>query len=354
MVRRLLRTLRHLGTAVLLLVGMLCAGEVALRVARVQGASFAQTIVLPSRHCYLEMQPHLVIESEGQRFATSSLGTRGPEPTLPKPTGQLRVLVLGDDRTLALHLPREATYCSQLEASLRTQLDRPVEVINAGVPGGCPLTAALQFRHRLHGLQPDVVVLALDVSDVADDLHVRPQLLVDSAGRPVACPHPATRARPRTFTSELAMVDLAGRLTTQRWMSATSPVRSDLLCRQRQTEWAADPTAWAIPLANMLRPILTLRDEVLATGAAFQLTALPTPESLQPGGANPWHVVGQFALHEGVEWFDPVQGLARQSQQGDLFETTAEPESGCGPAARLTATAHRQLAEALRLHLTRQ
>lgn len=353
MMRKLLLPVRHLLTAVLLLAAVACGAEVALRAARVRAGTPDLTrseIVVASPHCHLEMRP-LVRRTDAAGSRTlriSSLGTRGEEPATPKPPGSLRLLVLGDESMLALDQPEALTFPARMQASLAAATGRDVEVINAGLPGGCPLLSRLQFRHRLASLQPDSVLLVLHTSDVADDLRVRPLLRTSPDGEPIACPHPTAGVTGPTWRSELAVVDLLSRQLADRWLASTPPVRSDLRCPTRALEWSRDPLTWAEPLGDMVAPIAGLRDDAERMGAAFTLTAVPSADAVHAGGPNPWRVIGQFAAHERIDWFDPTDGLARHSQAGELFGTSAS----CGRIP-LTATGHERLAAAVAGHLSR-
>lgn len=350
MVRPLARTVRHLLTAVCLLVGVACAVEVALRVDRVLAAKRDRagqpTLVVPSPVCYAELKPLVRIERNGRTLQTSSFGTRGPEPAVPKPDGTLRLLVLGDESTLALDAEREQTFAAAIEATLAEQTGQPVEVVNAAVPGGCPLVCALQYRHRLAALDADAVLLVLEAGDVVDDLRVRPHLRTDDDGRPVACAHPATRSVGPTWQSELIVADAAIRQATLRWLTASPAVRSDTLCPKRRLEWIADPDAWATPLVDMLGPVRLLRDDAVAGGATFHLAAVPIPVETRTGQSNPWTVVGRFALAEGIDWIDAGPGFARQSQPESLFA----PPSGCDRPL-LSPRGHALLGQAIAAHL---
>ena len=87
-----------------------------------------------------------------------------------------RVLVLGDETILGLDVANADTFAARLQDQLRAAWRQPVEVINAAVPGDCPLLAALRLKHELLGLQPDIVICHFDMSDVADDYLYRRSL----------------------------------------------------------------------------------------------------------------------------------------------------------------------------------
>ncbi|MEM9703928.1 MAG: hypothetical protein AAF907_15930, partial [Planctomycetota bacterium] len=129
------------------------------------------------------------------RVSLNSLGLRGGELLTPKPDGLRRVLLLGDEAALAVGLDEAETFAGRLVSSLSAAASRATpgtsaEVVNAAVPGDCPLLSVLRLR-RLVAVQPDLVLLCVRPSDLAEDALYRRDLLTDETGRPIACPHPA-------------------------------------------------------------------------------------------------------------------------------------------------------------------
>jgi lysophospholipase L1-like esterase len=91
----------------------------------------------------------------------NSHGHRGPEFSLEKPPGTIRLLSLGDSRTFGWGLTDEETYSRRVQNLLQQYVGagRKVEVINAGVNAWSFPQMLLDFRE--HGLEfhPDYVVL---------------------------------------------------------------------------------------------------------------------------------------------------------------------------------------------------
>lgn len=113
---------------------------------------------------------------------TNSFGLRSPEVAVPKPAGTRRVLLLGDSFTFGFQAGEDVVFARQLERLLRERAgSQAIEVVNAGVVSYCPLLEYLQYRHSLHVLEPDLVVLNFDMSDVQDHL-----LYTREAGAPDA------------------------------------------------------------------------------------------------------------------------------------------------------------------------
>lgn len=207
MIRSRLACLKHILFAIVALVLLLCATEVGLRVARVwpggsrTDATGQTALVDRAWQTHHRLRP---LESWSGRnpdtdeeiaLRTNSFGLRGDEPAVPKPPHVYRVLCLGDETTLAAEMPESATFPARLQRLLDRKTRLQVEVINAGVPGYCPLLSYLQVRHHLLGLQPDLLILNFDMGDVADDHRYRRHTEIGDDGVPLACSHPELLAR---------------------------------------------------------------------------------------------------------------------------------------------------------------
>lgn len=118
-------------------------------------------------------------------FTTNSLGLRDPERAIPKPHGIFRILMLGDSFIEGGSVAREATVCAVLEKTLGGKSGVPIEVVNAGSASYSPLVEYLFLKHNCLRLEPDLVVLNLDMSDIQDDLYYEEQAEFDGSGTPV-------------------------------------------------------------------------------------------------------------------------------------------------------------------------
>ena len=225
---KLLQGVRNLVLAALTLVCVLCVTEVGVRAMRwYQSAYDAKpvvtadepAVVIPGQETLFQMRPLVSVEREdldsGEMLLlrTNSLGLRGPEIELPKPTGVFRIVCLGDETTLAPEVGEDATYCHQLAQLLQPLTDLHVEIVNAGLPGGCPLTCELLLRRRLLGVQPDLILLHCDDSDIADDRLSRRFTRLNDDGVPLVAVHPLASSRAASPVTQLyeefAVLDLA-------------------------------------------------------------------------------------------------------------------------------------------------
>lgn len=91
-------------------------------------------------------------------------GYRGPEISLEKTPGSLRILISGDSQIFGLiHI--DASIPSQTAQLMEQRLGTPVEAINGGIPGSYPFEELRTYRGRGALLNPDVVILAIYVGN---------------------------------------------------------------------------------------------------------------------------------------------------------------------------------------------
>ena len=157
---------RAMGTAVLIIFGVICAGLVAEVGVRVANRFF------PYFYCYdaargWGLRPNTAgyYRREGAAFVTiNSGGFRGPEFATPKPPGTVRIAVLGDSYTEAIQVPYEDTFASVAARKLAQcplLKGRRVEALNFGVDGYGTTQELVTLRQQVWAYQPDIVVLAI-------------------------------------------------------------------------------------------------------------------------------------------------------------------------------------------------
>jgi hypothetical protein len=178
--RRALLYLSLLGAGSLV---ALALAEAAVRWLVPQRLEYARAVFEPDDLLVFRLRPG--IDSPNSQFEfevrerTNSLGLRDRELG-PKPDGDLRILALGDSYGFGHGVELEETYAKRLEDQLRGSLDRPVEVVNAGVPAWSLLQELRFLEHEGLGLQPDMVLLGFYVgNDLVDSYE-----LFDASGRP--------------------------------------------------------------------------------------------------------------------------------------------------------------------------
>ena len=157
---------RAMGTAVLIIFGVICAGLIAEAGVRVANRFF------PYFYCYdaargWGLRPNTAgyYRREGAAYVEiNSGGFRGPEFARPKPPGTVRIAVLGDSYTEAIQVPYEDTFASVAARKLAQSpllKGRRVEALNFGVDGYGTTQELMTLREQVWAYQPDIVVLAI-------------------------------------------------------------------------------------------------------------------------------------------------------------------------------------------------
>lgn len=120
-------------------------------------------------------------------YKINSLGLRDKEYSIQKPSNTFRILMLGDSFTEGDGVFSHETFSKQLEQKLQSLPGSGrYEVINAGVGSYSPLLEYLYLKTQGLQLDPDLVILNFDLSDVYDDFSYTSLAIFDSTGVPVA------------------------------------------------------------------------------------------------------------------------------------------------------------------------
>lgn len=119
-------------------------------------------------------------------YRINTLGLREREIPRKKLPGTRRILMLGDSFTEGDGVEYGETFSARLQAMLdSTVLPERWEVINAGVGSYAPLVEYLYLTNAGLALEPDIVVLNLDLSDFFDDLGYSALAHYDAHGLPL-------------------------------------------------------------------------------------------------------------------------------------------------------------------------
>lgn len=316
--------LRRLVFAVCLLILLICGAEVGVRVYEgVTGKPICPSsdaicaeplkLTVPSWSFHQELKPSARMQVECRdsqtdiELKTNSIGLRGPEPVIPKPANVFRIIVLGDETILAPETSDAEHFCSLLQTDLQQQSRATIEVINAGVPGHCPLTEYLLFKQRLLSLQPDLVVLHYDWSDAADDRQIRRFARCDADGVPQSCPNSkliaSRKTRPQdVWRQQFRLLDWGLCTASREWKVQLD--RQKAISRDADT----NPYAWLreerpqqnVAFRQSVRPIADLAQ--LCRSSNCPLLLLTTPK--------PWQVSSKCSRGEGVRL---AAGVARDA-----------------------------------------
>jgi hypothetical protein len=276
---------------------------------------------------------------------TNSYGLRGPDVIVPKPPGVYRVLCLGDDATFAAEVLEQETFCHKLEVHLQADSPLQVEVVNAGVPGYCPLLSWLQFRQSLLALQPDAVVLHFGMSDVADDHRYRRHTRMAADGTPMACADEnLERKRPEGEGRGWERFLMVRLLKRQAGLLSDSRTRAedadDIDSPQGCYAWLRDdPPDWPVYVEQAFSPLELLDGACRQVFAEFAVVAVPAPWQVSatasdgpgvreaagvPSGAvygnsRPFEQLGDYLARRDVLFFNPAPAFRSAENAETLY-----------------------------------
>ncbi|MFN0197944.1 MAG: SGNH/GDSL hydrolase family protein [Planctomycetaceae bacterium] len=345
---RQLRWLRHAFWGLLALPLLFCAVEVGMRVySTLHGpVTLVQQAIDPllveSSATYQALKPLQTLTLNDPSLAkpvelqTNSYGVRGPEPAVPKPFATYRILCLGDESVFGTESSYHELWTSRLQQYLQKRTQFHIEVINAGVPGFCPLLSYLQYKQNLISLQPDLVILAFQMNDVADDYRYRRFTRLDAKGMPLACAAPgsitAERGKWSRLTRELLIAqwgkETIGSLL-DRQVAHEQEMDEAIDSQRGAYRWLESiPPQWEISIRQTLEPIGQLKELTRATSARFLLAIAPAPWQISAHASSGTGVraqagVGESEFFSSRDPFDRIQEFARLHQI-DTVEPSVE------------------------------
>jgi hypothetical protein len=211
---------------------------------------------------------------------TNSFGLRSPEVEVPKPAGTVRILMLGDSFTFGFRAPDDEVFARRLEVRLRKQFPAAaIEVVNAGVISYCPLLEYLQYRHRLHALEPDLVVLNFDMSDVQDHLAYSRDGVFDANGVPLFVTEPSLRSQKATAIPSLLSFEwLARRIKGARGRMQSTLEGVPFVRDQDRYLWTLDGgPSMDVEADKTMAPVGQLAKLLEHDGIGFVLATYPQP-----------------------------------------------------------------------------
>jgi hypothetical protein len=108
--------------------------------------------------------------TEGPAYVESynDCGYRSISPCGPKPTGHIRIAMLGSSFALGYGVPYEQSFARETELDLSRACRRPVEIQNLSAGFLQPLQMYGRFNEAL-ALQPDLVVVIINPQDASSD-----------------------------------------------------------------------------------------------------------------------------------------------------------------------------------------
>jgi acid stress-induced BolA-like protein IbaG/YrbA len=122
----------------------------------------------------------------------NNAGLRGQNINIEKKANHFRILMLGDSFTMGKGVEDNQTFSALLQDFLNTENNvcdaKTIEVLNAGVDSYSPILSFIQLKRDLAPLDPDMVVLNLDVSDLIQETAYREEAIYGQDGEIQAVP----------------------------------------------------------------------------------------------------------------------------------------------------------------------
>jgi len=246
----------------------------------------------PYRHHALVPNSYSRIEEREFSYVmrVDSLGLRGKDVPVLKPAGHYRILNLGDSFAEGKGVTDDETFSVRLEALLRQKTaacgGRTVEVLNAGVDSYAPILSLIQLKRDLARLEPDLVVLFLDASDLSQEQAYRRLASFGPGGDPLAVPGRPNSSMTLTerirswvdrrlfFTRALLVyVDKAFNYTDIKHPNVLTQASREITDYTLATDSVPREKEWL----NLFDSIKRIRDFSESRGAEFILAIYPWP-----------------------------------------------------------------------------
>ena len=290
-------------------------GEIGLRAAKIEGYPKIGDFVDSAPTGFHTSDPNLGWKlkpgasgewnGEGASFVqVNSEGLRDREHTKAKPPNTLRVAVLGDSFTEAIHVPVEQTFWSKLERKLgncqAVKGRKNVEVINFGVQGYGTAQELIMLRKKVWDYSPDIVILAFFIgNDVINNSpkleydHYRPFFAYDASGNLVPDMSfrnlaPIDRNKkgvtfvdrmPSWLVNNSRILQVLKKVDLDRKMRELSEDFTNLSTQNfKEPQDAAWQEAWRVTEGL----IVTMRNEVVQKNADFLLVTIGDPIQVKP------------------------------------------------------------------------
>lgn len=230
------------------------------------------------------------------RYIINSLGLRDREISKTKPKGTKRVLLLGDSFTEGNGVEAGEAFPARVQALVDAAgLSTRWEVLNAGEGSYSPLLQYLLLHKQLIDLEPDLVILNLDLSDLYDDIQYTKLATFDASGKPLAVrSEPERKLGPWYVEAVYSIKDFLKEHTRlynflRRYVAplfvgrpeASNDARVDKYAMIRDG-YAGDGSDWSLTFGY----IEMIRDLLAARGVPLWLTVYPYGHQISP---REWH-----------------------------------------------------------------
>ncbi len=294
--------------------------------------------------------------SESISVRTNSLGLRSDEVVVPKPANTFRILCLGGDAVAGLVTASQDLFSSRLEQLLLDRSDLQIEVINAGVPKYCPLLSYLQVKHELLALQPDLLVLSMEMDDIAEDYRYR-RFTENGADRlPTSCPYPLLVDQSSndedSGIESLQVFKWCRRRLQNSWeYHVTLEENREIGSPLADYAWIRDdPPDWSIHIRQALSALDQLKMLANANSCQLIVAVVPAPWQISATASNggqarqnvgvadnahftsraPFRIISEYAIKHGIAYCDASQFILESAHRDKLYLKNAAELSQVG------------------------
>ena len=163
-----------LGFSLTVLVVIVGLAEVVFRVeANLNKVVETRSCRRQSQRYHHELVPSTTCRSRypewDRTFTVNNLGFRDEPMTIEKPEGTFRILLVGDSFMEGESVNLDQTAAQTLERELTETMGESIEVVNMGVMSYSPIIYQRVIEDKGLPLDPDLVIVAVDMSDFQND-----------------------------------------------------------------------------------------------------------------------------------------------------------------------------------------
>lgn len=181
-----MKKLLSLGVGCILSIGLLISAELLLRWEEKRNQPIeTRKCRRFSQELHHELIPKTICRSRysewNTTFSVNEFGFRDQDVADPKPSDEFRVFLLGDSFIEGESVEVYETSAWLLERRLEKEMGRPVDVINMGVMSYSAIQYERLLKKWIDRLQPDFIIVAVDMSDFQNDYSYSVDL--DAEGR---------------------------------------------------------------------------------------------------------------------------------------------------------------------------
>ena len=253
-------------------------------------------------------------------YKINSLGLRDREYSIQKPDGVYRILIIGDSFTEGWGIEQDRTYSDQLEKLLIDRFPvRKIEVINAGVASYSPILEYLYLKERGLALEPDLVILAFDMTDFLDEKEYAKVTTLDENNQPIAV-RPFTPGHIQTYVNNLKNPQIENKLAAYiAKYSALARLISQPKAKQLDVSGLFKPNheSW-----QLVQKHLQLISELLNDNKInFLLITYPYYDQLKNDFfLQPQKDLAQFAKEQNIDFVDLTQYFRDQEAESSYIK----------------------------------